>query len=118
MNKAIQQLDQVIQQNAAASEEMAATAEELNSQADQLQSAIAFFKVGDSAGRSGGYASSRPAPRPPEKRSAAHHAAIKHLAAPSHKGRRLATGGDAEVSGVALDMGARQDHFDEGFERY
>ncbi len=119
VNKAIQQLDQVIQQNAAASEEMAATAEELNSQADQLQSAIAFFKVGDSAGRSGGYASSRPAPRKPEKRPATtHHAAIKHLAGPSHKGGRLATGG-TEPSGVALDMaGPGHDNFDEGFERY
>ena len=47
MSKAIQQLDQVIQQNTAASEEMASTAEELSSQAEVLQSAIAFFKVDD-----------------------------------------------------------------------
>jgi methyl-accepting chemotaxis protein len=48
VNKAIQQLDQVIQQNASASEEMASTAEELSGQAETLQSAIGFFKVGDS----------------------------------------------------------------------
>ncbi len=47
VNKAIQQLDQVIQQNSAASEEMASTSEELSSQAEVLQSAIAFFKTGD-----------------------------------------------------------------------
>lgn len=47
INKASQQLDQVIQQNSAASEEMASTAEELSSQAEVLQSAIAFFKTGE-----------------------------------------------------------------------
>jgi methyl-accepting chemotaxis protein len=47
VNKAIQQLDRVIQQNSAASEEMASTAEELSSQADVLQTAIGFFKLGD-----------------------------------------------------------------------
>ena len=45
VNKAILQLDQVIQQNAASAEQMASTAEELSSQAGILQSAIAFFKV-------------------------------------------------------------------------
>ncbi|GFO58399.1 chemotaxis protein [Geomonas silvestris] len=45
INKAIQQLDQVIQSNAGASEEMSSTAEELASQAEQLQSTISFFKV-------------------------------------------------------------------------
>ncbi len=49
INKAIQQLDQVIQQNSAASEEMASTAEELSSQAEVLQSAIAFFKTGETS---------------------------------------------------------------------
>jgi methyl-accepting chemotaxis protein len=47
VNKAIQQLDQVIQQNSAASEEMASTSEELSSQAEVLQSAIGFFKTGE-----------------------------------------------------------------------
>jgi methyl-accepting chemotaxis protein len=41
----MQQLDQVIQQNASAAEEMSSTAEELSSQAEQLQSSIAFFRV-------------------------------------------------------------------------
>ncbi|PYF09402.1 methyl-accepting chemotaxis protein [Rhodobacter viridis] len=49
VNTAIQQLDQVTQQNTAAAEEMSATAEELAGQAEQLQSAIAFFRLSDTA---------------------------------------------------------------------
>lgn len=45
INKALVQLDQVIQQNASASEEMSSTSEELSAQAEQLQSAISFFRV-------------------------------------------------------------------------
>jgi methyl-accepting chemotaxis protein len=50
INKALQQLDQVIQANASSSEEMSATSDELARQAVQLQNAIAFFKV-DTTGR-------------------------------------------------------------------
>lgn len=46
VNKAIHEMDKVIQQNAAASEEVASTAEELSAQAVQLQKAMQFFKVG------------------------------------------------------------------------
>lgn len=52
INKALQQLDSVIQQNASASEETASTSEELASQAEQLQCSIAFFKVGETEGKS------------------------------------------------------------------
>ncbi len=45
INKAIQQLDQVIQRNATAAGEMASTALELSSQAEQLQGSVAFFKT-------------------------------------------------------------------------
>ncbi len=47
INKALNELDRVVQQNAGASEEMASTAEELSSQAQLLQSTISFFKIGD-----------------------------------------------------------------------
>jgi len=50
INKAIQQLDQVIQQNAAASEELSSTAASLTVQAEQLQNIMGFFKTKD-AGR-------------------------------------------------------------------
>jgi len=43
---AIQQLDQIIQQNAAASEELSSTAASLTSQAGQMQNIMSFFKVG------------------------------------------------------------------------
>jgi uncharacterized phage infection (PIP) family protein YhgE len=47
INRAIIQLDQVIQQNASGAEELSATAEELTSQAEQLQAAISFFRLGE-----------------------------------------------------------------------
>jgi methyl-accepting chemotaxis protein len=49
VSKALEQLDQVIQNNAASAEEMSATSEELAGQAVQLQNAIAFFQL-DGAG--------------------------------------------------------------------
>ncbi|NBB90006.1 MAG: HAMP domain-containing protein [Spirochaetes bacterium] len=61
VNKALAQLDQVVQQNASQAEEMSSMAEELSGQADQLQSTMSFFKVKneqrrlltDGTGRSG-----------------------------------------------------------------
>jgi methyl-accepting chemotaxis protein len=47
INKALVELEKVIQQNASASEEMASTTEELSSQSDQLVSALAFFHTGE-----------------------------------------------------------------------
>jgi methyl-accepting chemotaxis protein len=49
INKAMIQLDTVVQQNASASEELASMSEELSGQSEQLAAAIAFFKV-DSGG--------------------------------------------------------------------
>ena len=45
INTAMNQLNQITQQNASASEELAATAEEMSSQAGQLQEVMGFFKV-------------------------------------------------------------------------
>ena len=45
INKAITQLDMVVQQNASASEELASMSEELSAQATQMNSAITFFKI-------------------------------------------------------------------------
>ena len=47
INRAIINLDSVIQQNASASEEVVSTSEELSGQAKQLQQVIRFFKNGD-----------------------------------------------------------------------
>jgi methyl-accepting chemotaxis protein len=48
VNKAIQQLDQITQQNAITAEQMSSTAEEFARQASQLQQMIAFFRVTES----------------------------------------------------------------------
>jgi len=49
INKAINDLDRVVQQNAGSSEEMAATAVELSTQSQELQIAISFFKINSEA---------------------------------------------------------------------
>jgi len=87
INRAIQQLDSVIQQNAGAAEEMSSTAEELSSQAEQLQSAIAFFRVKESA------AGTVPAPRPKKTEKAA-------LVARQHQARPV----EERTKGLALNL--------------
>jgi len=52
INKAIQQLDQVIQQNVTASEELTSTAMNFTSQSEQLQSIMGFFTIDDSSKKS------------------------------------------------------------------
>ena len=49
VNTAMNQLNQITQQNASSSEELAATAEEMSGQAAQLQNLMAFFKVDGAA---------------------------------------------------------------------
>jgi methyl-accepting chemotaxis protein len=51
INKAIQQLDLVIQKNAGAAEEMSSTAEELSAQAGQMQNTVAFFRTEETLGQ-------------------------------------------------------------------
>jgi methyl-accepting chemotaxis protein len=69
INKAIQELDSVIQQNAGASEELAATAKEFTQQAGQLQEGMRFFDIGGqdyfaAASRSTVHKTARPASSP------------------------------------------------------
>ena len=51
INKALQQLDQVVQQSASSSEKMAGTAMELESLSSAQTRTMSFFKLGDSAGK-------------------------------------------------------------------
>ena len=51
INTAMNQLNQITQQNASSSEELAATSEEMSGQAMQLQELMAFFTVNDGAGK-------------------------------------------------------------------
>jgi len=53
INTAMNQLNQITQQNASSSEELAATAEEMSSQAAQLQQVMGFFKVDVSSAHTG-----------------------------------------------------------------
>jgi methyl-accepting chemotaxis protein len=64
VNRAMQQLDSVVQRNSAASEEVAATAEELTAQSNQLRQNLAFFQVGQ---ETGGPIVRRAAPQPPRQ---------------------------------------------------
>lgn len=45
INRALQQLEQIIQKNASMAEEMSSTAEHIHSQAMHLQNVIAIFNV-------------------------------------------------------------------------
>jgi methyl-accepting chemotaxis protein len=79
INTAMNQLNQITQQNASASEELAATAEEMSSQAVQLQQQVSFFKVNGAA------AAAKPSFQPhathPAAKPAARPAAAKPVAA-------------------------------------
>ncbi len=63
INKAMMQLDQVVQQNASASEELASMSEELSGQSEQLAAAIEFFKVEAAATRRAAAGPADAAPR-------------------------------------------------------
>src|SRR5690606_39087132 len=50
INDAMEQLNQLTQNNASSSEELSATAEEMSAQAEELQRVMAFFKLDAGAG--------------------------------------------------------------------
>jgi methyl-accepting chemotaxis protein len=98
VNKAMQQLDQIIQQNSAASEEIASTSEELSSQAELLQSAIGFFRTGQTGTRPQARMSA-----PTRKPSARSAAPVRSLGRTS--GRQLAKLNSAVKSeGAVIDL--------------
>jgi methyl-accepting chemotaxis protein len=68
INTAMDQLNQITQQNASSSEELAATSEEMSGQAAQLQELMAFFTV---AGMSGAVATKAESFKTPVKKTAA-----------------------------------------------
>jgi methyl-accepting chemotaxis protein len=78
INTAMNQLNQITQQNASSSEELAATAEEMSSQAMQLQEVMGFFRTGEQV--PGQKAKpNRPAPVAPRttaSRAVAHNMAV------------------------------------------
>ncbi|HSW48890.1 MAG TPA: methyl-accepting chemotaxis protein, partial [Bryobacteraceae bacterium] len=114
INKAIQQLDQVIQQNAAASADMATTAGELSGQADQLQKTVAFFRTGEAGARQDRRRLTHNRP----KALAAPRAALR---GPAGKGSPAAGDPSESQAGYDLDMEEGRkavDVKDSEFERY
>ena len=95
INKALQQLDQVIQANAAASEELSATSDELARQATQMQDAITFFKVNDDE-RS--HTRTSAAPKMPVRASKPTARPQRSTPAKSEKGVSLTLNSDGEDS--------------------
>ena len=96
INKALQQLDQVIQANAASAEQLSATSDELARQAVQLQTSISFFKVDGQEQAPVRFAhASR---TPPSPGSAAKRAALRHAAKSADKGVSLSLNSDGEDS--------------------
>jgi methyl-accepting chemotaxis protein len=110
INEAIQQLDQVTQQNASAAEQMTATSDALSSQAEELQSSIAYFRI-DAAGPVHTHSSAskpvhlasqagRPAGARPPLRSAAAKSPSKLLAAKT----KFTPAPKVSGKGVALEL--------------
>ncbi|MDY3560755.1 methyl-accepting chemotaxis protein [Gemmata sp. JC673] len=64
VNKAVSQMDTVIQQNAGQTEELSATAQALTDQAAQLRDLVARFKLSAPAGHAPSRPARKPAPKP------------------------------------------------------
>ena len=119
INKAIQQLDAVVQQNAMIAETMAATSEELANQAVQLQSTIEFFKIEKNARKAGNYAGRTPLAA--RTKPAAGSARIAHLKARQNGAQGNVGGEGKPAAGHAMDMhesGKGSDALDADFERF
>jgi len=123
-NKALIELDGVIQQNAAAAEEMASTAEQLAAQAQALQSAVAFFKLDEhGAGAHAGVARRPSAAKPHAarltKKPVAKRSPSVASASASAETSRNGTGIVLDMSQVANGSSpAHGDAHDDAFERY
>jgi len=103
INKAINELDTVVQSNAGASEQMASTAEALSSQAQKLQSTISFFNIGNNVNqvqvvKQSPIKQTRREVKPPIKKTP--------IAAPKVS------------NGMKLDMSKGTDNEDDDFERF
>ena len=105
IGEAIQQMDQVTQQNAALVEEMAAAASSLKGQAQELVSTVAVFKLSQGQGE---YAPSHHAPAPVSYSATKQFAPVRK-AAPKFKAlsNPVALRAPAAASKAAHDSGAK-----------
>ncbi|MFP4374164.1 MAG: hypothetical protein ACLFPO_07525, partial [Spirochaetaceae bacterium] len=135
VNKALAQLDQVVQQNASQAEEMSSMAEELSGQADSLQNTISFFKVDQTDGeqrrlidRTGGNGGGHAAPAGSQHArhagAGARHAVRAGSASATRTGSTDPAGSAApkgEATGITIPMGGSGgagDVHDDEFEEY
>lgn len=110
ISTALQQLEQVIQNNAAASEEMASTSEELSAQAAQLQVTVSFFGIKRKARNDEREQESQPpknvSPQP------------RRLTKSKAKDGGARPAAIASAAGHGLDMGTAREAREEEFEKY
>ncbi|MEO5349909.1 MAG: methyl-accepting chemotaxis protein [Magnetococcus sp. YQC-3] len=124
INTAIQELDQVIQQNAAGAEQMSATSEELSAQAAQLQDMINFFDLGDNQ-RVAAVATRQRAPSVQKGsdrgryagRGSSNRQAMSGGSQPGKSANPVAPRSAAQSKGYTLDLSGG-DAEDERFDRY
>jgi methyl-accepting chemotaxis protein len=114
INQAIQQLDQVIQQNAGAAQEVSTTSEVLAAEAQRLQKTIAFFDVGQT----------EMAESAPPKRAGLDRAVTKlrstanAMAAPGKTAKRqVGKPARSPNAGFQLDLDVAADEIDKQFIR-
>ena len=102
VNDALQQLDQVIQQNAGASDQMSSTSGELAAQAEKLEASIAYFRTDAEGPAVRRPAPAKPAPKasPAPKSMAAKPAAVRKAGGP----RQAVPAQQARAKGFALDL--------------
>jgi methyl-accepting chemotaxis protein len=94
VNKAVGQMDQVVQSNAAQTEELSSTAQSLSAQAHQLQTLVAKFKIGQLAHTATLPTASRSMAIPPKHKPAAQNGA-KHAAPTGQSINGRANSGEA-----------------------
>ena len=105
INKALRQLEKVIQQNPSAAEEMASTTGELTGQSEHLVSALGVFRTGDTG---------------QVRRASAHPAASleKLQAAVGHGVAIVEVPKTSAKSGIGIKMRETGDRIDRKFERF
>jgi methyl-accepting chemotaxis protein len=109
INKAIQQLDQVIQQNVTASEELTSTAMSFTSQSEQLQNVMGFFTTDDNS-----------------KKSVAQKKQVQAKSENNGKNGHNGNGGSSHkpvstasvIKGIKLNMDSSAVHSDSEFEKF
>jgi methyl-accepting chemotaxis protein len=119
INQAIQQLDQVIQQNAGAAEAVSTTSDGLAGQAERLQKTIAFFNVGqaETENSSAEFGAPKRVDRAVTKLRSAAAAMAASKKKPAATKRYISKPARAPNTGFALDLDVIGDDVDDQFVR-